>query len=75
MGKQSAVIAARFLYPMIGPEPRRGTLSSVLAHGIWTASCDPSGAPWIGPRITAHSSLRFTSLNSCVSPYRQRNPV
>ena len=29
MGKQSAIIAARILYPMIGPEPRRGTLEPV----------------------------------------------
>jgi len=31
MGKQSAIIAARILYPMIGPEPRRGTLEPVLS--------------------------------------------
>lgn len=75
MGKQSAVIAARFLYPMIGPEPRRGTLSLCLSAWDLDSFMRSVWCPVDWPRITAHWSLRFTSLNSCVSPYRQRTPV
>lgn len=47
MGKQSAESRPGSSIRWLARNPVEELSACVLAHGIWTASWDPSGAPWI----------------------------